>query len=101
MKGNQMDKARRGRLGRLGRQISTYAYARARDVYLASVFQNSKYMVKVALILPSLPSLPNLKNKSEKTDCYVFGLGSALPPIGGGLPPLPPTAVQYLAEQRK
>lgn len=99
MIGNQMLEAKRGRLGRLGRQIPTYAYARARVIGIGSGFGKLKNLILSANILPSLPSLPNKKKEQVKTGLYVIWVCGVLPPIWSVLPPLPPTSIQYFAEQ--
>lgn len=95
----QMVMQRRGRLGRLGRQIATYAYARARVTGLVGFSEKTKNLILTANILPSLPSLPNGKEKQGKAKGYDGRLAAFLPPIRDRLPPYPPKPIQYLAEQ--
>jgi len=96
-----MVSARLGKQGKLGKVNSTYAYARARDWYLAGFIGKQKNLKLIAITFPSFPSFPQMKKTGLKTEGCKGWADLGLLPINRGLLPLLPTAEQHLEDGGK
>lgn len=76
-----------GKQGKLGRVNATYAYARARDCYLAGLAGKMKNLILIELTFPTFPSFPQGKKTGLETEGCKGRIVLGLLPINGGLLP--------------